>query len=384
MTLKASLVAIAGLVLLWAAPPPSVEERLARHRNLGKAFYENPTTQTEAVTEFKAALALAPNSVREQLNYALALLRAGQTADAVTRLIAIQKRDPSLPHTWFNLGIYYKKSGETDKAVAQFEHLLTLAPNEPIAHYQLGTLYRLQERPADARAQFERAAQLDPQFAAPRFQLYNSYRQAGQTKEAAQALADFQRLKKQNEGAVIPEDVDWCTFAEVYDPPATAPRATLAAQEFEDKILDFPATGMALIDSTGAGKADVLAWSNTGIALYRHGAERAKDTGLENLTGIVSVAPGDFDNDGLMDLCILTESGPLLYRNTKGTLHAPMRHLPQAPLRARRLDRLRSRLRSRPGAVGRFLRSACATKEPPVLPTAPPIFHLSRASHRRA
>jgi Flp pilus assembly protein TadD len=157
---------IVAAALLVAAGPPSVEERLARHRNLGKAFYENPTTQTEAVAEFKAALDLAPNSNREKLNYALALLRAGQADKAVPLLQEVQKRDPQIPHTWFNLGIYYKKAGETEQAVAQFERLIALAPNEPIAHYQLGTLYRLQDRTADARAQFERAAALDPQLAA--------------------------------------------------------------------------------------------------------------------------------------------------------------------------------------------------------------------------
>src|ERR1035438_7614798 len=99
MTTKVTLAVLSGLILLWAATPPSVEERLARHRNLGRAFYETPTTKAEAVAEFKAALALAPNSVREQLNYALALLRAGQTADAVARLNAVQKRDPDRKST---------------------------------------------------------------------------------------------------------------------------------------------------------------------------------------------------------------------------------------------------------------------------------------------
>ena len=31
---------------------------------------------------------------------------------------------------------------------------------------------------------------------------------------------------------------------------------------------------------------------------------------------MIGVAPGDFDNDGRMDLCVLTEAGPVLYRNT--------------------------------------------------------------------
>ena len=63
---------IAGISVLLAwmllAQPAGDGERLARLRNLGKAFYENPTTQTQAVEEFRQALALAPNSPREILN----------------------------------------------------------------------------------------------------------------------------------------------------------------------------------------------------------------------------------------------------------------------------------------------------------------------------
>jgi tetratricopeptide (TPR) repeat protein len=323
LALAASLIALLA-VFLWAAAPPSLEERLAQHRNLGKAFYENPTTQAEAVGEFKAALALAPNSARDKLNYGLALLRAGKSDEGAAELKEVQRRDPKLPHTWFNLGIWYKRAGDAPHAIEQFEHLLTLAPDEPIVHYQLGTLYRLQDRTDDARVQFERAAQLNPQLAAAHFQLYNLYRQSGKQAEAAHELQEFQRLKKQAEGAVIPEDAEWCNLAEIYDPPVTpAPRTTLAAAEFDDKVLDFPATGAALIDSTGTGESDLIVWGTTGIALFRHGTDRVADSGLEALKGVISAAPGDFDNDGLMDLCVLTESGPALYRNVKGrfTLH---------------------------------------------------------------
>lgn len=208
-------------MLLWAADLPGVDERLSQHRNLGKAFYENPTTQAQAVVEFKKALELAPHSNREKLNYGLALLRAGKTGEGVTRLQDVQRNDPKLPHTWFNLGIYYKRSGEFESAVRQFEQMQVLVPTEPIVHYQLGTLYKLAGRTQDALAQFERAARLDPRLAAARFQLYNMYRQAGRQQDAAEALRIFQELKKQSEGAAIPEDVEWSSYAEIYDPPMT-------------------------------------------------------------------------------------------------------------------------------------------------------------------
>jgi Tfp pilus assembly protein PilF len=81
----------AFLLLRGAATNSSLEDRLARFRNLGKAFYENPTTQVEAVAEFRKALDLAPNSNRERLNYGLALLRAGKTNEGVAELERVQK-----------------------------------------------------------------------------------------------------------------------------------------------------------------------------------------------------------------------------------------------------------------------------------------------------
>jgi hypothetical protein len=312
-----SLVLIfAGLTLfLWSATP--AEEALQRHRNLGKAFYENPTTHAEAIAEFKKALDLAPNSIPEKLNYALALLRGGRAAEAVPLLEDVQKRDPKLPYTWFNLGIYYKQNNEPDKAKAQFEQFIKLAPDEPIGHYQLGTLLRAEDRRADAEAQFRRAAELDPQLAAAHFQLYNLYRTGARPQDAARELATFQDLKKKAEGAAVPEDVDWCTYAEIYDPPRASGTVVSAGAPLQEKSFG-PADGYLAIDTAGTGQSDLLVTQGHALHLYRHGTDEVPNTGLESIKDVISAAAGDFDNDGLMDLCILTESGPLLYRNVKG------------------------------------------------------------------
>ncbi len=201
--------------------PRRDEAALARHRNLGKAFYENPTTKQQAVTEFQQALAIAPDSAREKLNYALALLRAGgHEQEAVKLLEDVERQDPSLPHPWFNLGIYYKHQGDTNRAIAQFEGMISRVPGEAIAHFQLGLLYLQANRLADAQKQFETAADLDPQLAAARFQLYNLSRRTGNTAQTARYLADFERLRELQKTWVIPEDAEWCDYAEVYDPPA--------------------------------------------------------------------------------------------------------------------------------------------------------------------
>ncbi len=332
--------AAACMALFLVGAAPSVEERLEQSRNLGKAFYENPTTAAESIAEFKKALDLAPDSNRERLNYALALLHGGQAEQAVTLLKDVQKRDPKLPHTYFNLGVYYRKNGDAEPAIEQFEAMLKLTPEEPIAHYQLAALLKQQGKNAEAAAQFEETVKLNPLLAGAHFQLYNLYRQMGRAADAAQQLKTFQELKKQQEGAAMAEDVDWCNYAEIYDPPrSVTPSVAEAKPVYDDKVLsgavDAKTAGLVTIDSTGKGQIDLLAWSSKGAALYKKGTELDSASGLGELKGVIQIAPGDFDNDGLMDLCVLTEAGPKIYRNTGGQFKAI-----DAALPSRRFDRV--------------------------------------------
>ncbi len=325
----APLYAAALLLMLQAADTrQSTEQQLWHHRNLGKAFYENPTTQAEAVAEFKKALDLAPQSAREQINYGLALLRAGKTKEGVAELEKVQKAHPEIPHTYFNLGIVYKKEGDFAKALPQFEKMVQLAPDEPVSHYNLGVLYRQEGHQGDAIRQFEDAIRLNHNLAAPHFQLYNVYRTMGRRDQAMAELKKFQELKKSQEGAAIPEDMEWSDYAEVYDPlnaPGLAPEPKLT---FEAKAFPAKLDGWLLLDAFGEGRSDVLGWAGGKLTLYRHGVTPVKDSGLQSLSGVVSVAPGDFDNDGLMDLAIITTSKPLLYRNKKGHFVAQPADLP--------------------------------------------------------
>jgi Tfp pilus assembly protein PilF len=326
------LCAILGAgVLIWLAPPAlsaATDAAIERHRNLGKAFFENPTTHVEAIAEFKKALDLAPNSVREKLNYALALLHGNRVPEAIALLEQVQRLDPSLPHTWFNLGIYYKKADQPEKAQAQFEQFAKLVPNEPIAHYQLGTIYRAAGRNPEAVEQFEKASSLDPLLAAAHFQLYNIFRQSSRPEDAAKQLAIFKDLKAKTEGAAIPEDVDWCNYAEIYDPTRPTSKVAPVKPVYDDHVL-AAATGLLAIDAANTGHTDVLAWSREAVHLYRNGIDPVPNTGLEQLTGVTFIAAGDFDNDGFSDLCILTDSGPVLYRNNHGHFEKFDANLPQ-------------------------------------------------------
>jgi len=304
----------------------SVEERIWHHRNLGKAFYENPATQIQAVDEFKKALDLAPSSVRERINYGLALLRAGKTKEGVAELEKAQKQDPKVPHTWFNLGIVFKKESEYEKAAAQLEQMIKLAPDEPVSHYNLAVLHKLAGRAEAALKHFEISSKLDPNLAGPHFQLYNAYRAASRPADAQRELQIFQEIKKRTAGAAVPEDMEWSYYSEIYDPIDPRPAEQLPAELRFKRValpgkLDPKTAGLALLEVEG--RADAIGWSANGVP-----AGPAERIGLAGLKGILAMVPGDFDNDGLADLCILTDSGAALYLNRQGRFEKSPVQLP--------------------------------------------------------
>lgn len=317
-----ALSALVCLVLSGAADQPQTENQLWLHRNLGKAFYENPDTHLQAVDELHAALELAPDSVGEQINYGLALLRAGRTDAGVAELILAQKHDPAIPHTWFNLGITYKRAGDYDKAVEQLRGTIKLVPTEPIAHYNLAAVLRAKGDTQAALPEFLEAERLNPNLAGPHFQLFTLYQRAGDREAAARERQLFEQAKKREEGAAVPEDMEWCFYAELYDPPVPRVSAANELTRYDDHQVSSgwdPATsGMELIDTEGAGRADLLVWSRDRVSIFKNGTDEIKNTGLDNLRDVRSIAVGDFDNDGLPDLCVITAAGATIFHNSKG------------------------------------------------------------------
>ena len=196
--------------------------------------------------------------------------------------------------------------------------MIKLVPTEAVAHYQLGAIYKLKDDNPAAFAQFETARDLNPRLAAPHFQLYGFYRQAGRNDQAAEELRLFQELKKQQEGAAIPEDMEWCPYAELYDPIEAPASAPLTPPVYRDeKLADGfggPGSGVAALPGAN-GRPDLIAWSAKRVALFRDGRTIVANSGLEDLRDVRFVAAGDFNNDGLPDLCVIATTGAALYRN---------------------------------------------------------------------
>ena len=322
LTVTPALAAAAALVLLVTPPTAPKEEEIQRHRNLGKALFENPISVTQAPDEFRKALELDPASSRDRLNLGITLIKAGHIPEGVAELEKVQKSTPKLPHSWFNLGIVALRDGNSDRAIAQLKRFTELAPEEPVGHHNLGAAYKAAGRMEDARVEFEAAARLKPNFAAPHFQLFNLFRQTDRKADATRELALFQTAKKAQEGAVSQEDAEWCDYAEIYDPLDGTRSPTPVQPKYVVTKLklaaDAATAGATVLDLAGDGGVDAIVWSAKGVIVLKHGDEVVPNTGIEALTDVVAIAPIDYDNDGLPDLCIVTRSAATLYRNVKG------------------------------------------------------------------
>jgi len=317
--------------------PAERAERLDSLCNLGKALYENPATQYDAVDVLRDALALVPGSARERVNLGLALLRAGRTEEGIAELEKAQAQDPSIPHTWFNLGIEAKRASQPERAIAQLERMAELVPGEPVTRYNLGVLYKLGGDLERATAAFERAAALDPSLAGPWFQLAASYRQAGRPEDAERAMARFRELKELQRDDAVPEDLEWSYYAELYDPATPAevapPSEEPAFRAVATGVEVGARPGLAVLDADGDGGVDLLVWSDAGIALLAGGRSKV-DAGLDGIVGVRAAAPGDFDDDGLPDIAAVTADGLVLLRNAGGRFARQATELPELPWRA--------------------------------------------------
>ena len=310
-----ALALTAGIVVLATRPSalqmdPETAQRLQELRNLGKAMYENPGTQTQAVDVLREALELNPGSAQEHLNYGLSLLRAGQAEEGIAEVEKAQVIDPSLPHTYFNLGIEFKKRNEVERAIRELEQMARLVPDEPKTHYNLGVLYKLQDDIDRAIAEFELTAELDPSLAAPHFQLYNTLRRIDMDRARAH-LDRFREIKELTEGAAAGEDINWSFYSELHDPVAAGPAADEAAiVEFEVEAtgidLGEEPLGLALANfGTDAAPPHLVAWSKNRIVYSLPNDAAAGGAGAE----IRYVAPGDHNNDGTGDLCLVRAGG---------------------------------------------------------------------------
>ena len=150
----------------------------------------------EAETEFRRALAVRPDSVRNHLNLGGVFLRQGQIDSAIDIFRQTLGTAPDDPEVHNNLAVALLEDGRLREAADLLHTALRLAPKHDGAHYNLGTLRERQGKTDEAAAFYRQALAINPVNARAHQALANLLERSGRPDEAVshwRAAVDFGR-----------------------------------------------------------------------------------------------------------------------------------------------------------------------------------------------
>lgn len=351
--LRTASIALALVGLLWMAgagcrprpesPPamPGVVTAMNRGVSLmGQYRYE------EAVQAFEEVLKEAPDLLEAQVNLAIALFNRNRQEDvaAAGRLLeTVLQRDPGHLRALYFQAIVFQHLGQAEKAVPGLERVLKARPEDGAVWYLLALCKQRIGQPAEA--EFLKAVQFRPYLYSAYYQLYQMLMRAGQETQARQYLERFKTLRESPLG----ESLEFPQYNQMGDlalalPLAATPNAPVATSQFRfaaaTTVWSGPAApasgpppagggdrGVAAADLNSDGRIDLLLPGavHGQLHLLRQTesggfSEITAGSGLEGLTGAVTCAFGDFDNDQHPDLCVATTNGARLFRSAEGRL----------------------------------------------------------------
>lgn len=173
--------------------PPSVES----HQVMAE-LYRNQGRHTDAMNEWKAALALAPDDLhlKEELVTSIYMNRDyAQSAEMARALLA---EDPQSPELHFILGDSLAGLQQLEQAVAPLETALKLRAGYLSANAVLGRVLVQLGRPAAAIPHLKAALPADTDGSL-HFQLGRAYQSSGQPAQAAEVMKAYRALRNSQE-----------------------------------------------------------------------------------------------------------------------------------------------------------------------------------------
>jgi len=176
------------------------------HYNLGLALIANAKNLpvwTQALTEFKAALASRPD-YSQALNMAgVCLLESGNAAAAIPELKAALKADPHSGQIHFNLGRALEASGDTTNALTEYEAAVQDKKPFPEAESALGNLLLTKGSVQEATENFKAAVAADPDDQGARYRLARALRAEGKSAEAKLELKQAAMLIQKQSDSIM-------------------------------------------------------------------------------------------------------------------------------------------------------------------------------------
>ena len=122
--------------------------------------------------------------------YAASLVKTGRAAEGVPMLLAMERKNPSIPDVHRSLGEAYAAGGQPDsgKAEQEFAAAIRLNPKDAEAHYELGKLDLALGKVKPAIAELETASRLEPDNAAAHAALAAAYQRDFRPTDAKREL----------------------------------------------------------------------------------------------------------------------------------------------------------------------------------------------------
>ena len=188
-------------------------ERLFRHalevtrgnyvaeNNLGLALLADGKLD-EAISHYRAAVALQPHWEKPRLGLGEGLSRTGHYQEAIEQFAEALDISPRLVPALIQLGIARARLGQPDEAVQALAEALRIAPADAAAHNSLGNVLAQQGKHEEAVRQFEEAVRLKPGHAGAYNNLAISCRKLGRIGEAIAHYREAIRLQPDSSEAL--------------------------------------------------------------------------------------------------------------------------------------------------------------------------------------
>ncbi len=160
----AILAAVVILACNW--PLISTDEMRAGTRYNVASALQAEGRDDAAITEYRAALELWPESAGAHCNLGVLIAAKGDHDEALRHYKEAIRISPDMPAAYSNLGMEFAARGQYREAIENFQQALALDDLDATTHYNLGLAFAAVNRPEDATRQFADAIRLDPAHAA--------------------------------------------------------------------------------------------------------------------------------------------------------------------------------------------------------------------------
>src|SRR5579863_470411 len=179
------------------------------------AWQRNRVWSTEE-TLWKDVTIKSPRNGRGLMNYGLALMAKGQTAEALGDFEQALRFDPDYNVLEINLGIANGALGRDREAESHFQRAIQLIPSDALADYYYGRWLHQKRRIPEAIALLQSSIAKNPEYLPPRDELLQAFADAGLGGQAKALAADTLRIAPGDAAALI---------AQKMPAPAAAPAA---------------------------------------------------------------------------------------------------------------------------------------------------------------